>query len=190
PASDDEIEQLLAQWKAARKRRSTAYVPAALKYHSVDAPSRAELQLVELQRQAALYIAKELGLDSEDLGISTTSRTYQNAIDRRRDRINDVLAPFLPAITDRLSMGDLTRRGYRVTFDLDDFLKVNPTERWGMYEKALNLGVMDVAEVRAREDLPPAEPAVAEPPVTAATDATHRFDRSGLPFADVATAEF
>src|SRR5690606_39696922 len=65
----------------------------------------------------------------------------------------------------RLSMGDVTRRGYRVTFDLDDYLKANPTERWLMYEKAINLGVMDVAEVRAREDLPPAEPAVAEPPV-------------------------
>lgn len=190
PASDDEIEQLLAQWKAARQRRSTAYVPAALEYHSVDSPSPAELQLVELQRQATLDIANALGLDPEDIGISTTSRTYQNAIDRRRDRINDVLAPFMRAITDRLSMGDVTRRGYRVTFDLDDYLKANPTERWLMYEKALNLGVMDVSEVRAREDLPPAEPAVTEPPVTASTDATHRFDRSGLTFADVATAEF
>src|SRR5690606_1935420 len=163
--------------------------PAALEYHTVDAPSPAELQLVELQRQAALDLANALGLDPEDIGISTTSRTYQNAIDRRRDRINDVLAPFMRASTDRLSMGDVTRRGYRVTFDLDDYLKANPTERWGMYEKAIQLGVMDVAEVRAREDLPPTEPAAAEPPVTASTDATHRFDRSGLTVADVAPAE-
>lgn len=36
---DEEIDEILAKWKAARKRRSTAYIPAALKYHAVDAPS-------------------------------------------------------------------------------------------------------------------------------------------------------
>jgi phage portal protein BeeE len=117
----------------------------------VDSPSPADLQLVELQKQAALDIANALGVDPEELGISTTSRTYANAVDRRRDRINDVLSPFMRAITDRLSMGDVTRRGHRVEFDLDDYMKSNPTERWSVYKIAKEMGVMLVDEIRAEE---------------------------------------
>lgn len=155
PASDADVLDILRKWRAARRRRSTGYVPAALKYNTVDQPSPAELQLVELQKQAGLEIANLLGVDPEELGISTTSRTYANAVDRRRDKVNDVYAPLMRALTDRLSMGDVTRRGYRVAFDLNDYMKSNPTERWSVYDKAVALGVMDAPEIRAAEGLPP-----------------------------------
>lgn len=204
PADDDEITEILDQWRDSRRRRATGYVPAALKYNTVDAPSPADLQLAELQKQAALDIANAFGVDPEDLGVSTTSRTYANAVDRRRDRINDVLAPYMRAITDRLSMGDTTKRGNRVVFDLDDYLKSNPTERWGVYEKALNLKVMTVDEVRAEEGLPAAmvgEPEPTSPPqggqlpepdsVNAAGGLVLRFgDSPKLQFADVPVAQF
>jgi HK97 family phage prohead protease len=168
PVDDADVADILAAWKAARKRRSTAYVPASLKYNSVDSPSPADLQLPELQRQAGLEIANALGIDPEDLGISTTSRTYSNVIDRRQDRINEVLAPFMRAITQRLSMGDVTRRGHRVLFDLDDYLKANPTDRWNVYKTATDIGAITVDEIRAEENLPPlppdAEPAPAPAP--------------------------
>ncbi len=163
PASDDDVADILAKWKAARKARSTAYVPQSLKYNSVDSPSPADLQLVELQKQAGLDIANALGIDPEDLGISTTSRTYANAVDRRRDRINDVLSPFMRAITDRLSMGDVTRRGHRVVFDLDDYMKANPTERWNVYQVAEGMGAMTVEEIRAEEGMPALPATDAEP---------------------------
>lgn len=154
PASDEEIKEILSNWKQARQTETTAYVPAALGYNTVNTPSPADLQLVELQKQVGLDLANALGVDPEDLGISTTSRTYANAVDRRVDRINDVLSPYMRAITDRLSMGDVTKRGYRVAFNLDDYMKSNPTERWAVYEAAKNLGVMDVAEIRKAEGLP------------------------------------
>jgi HK97 family phage prohead protease len=169
PVGDEDVADILAQWKSARKRRSTAYVPASLKYNSVDSPSPADLQLLELQRQAGLEIANALGIDPEDLGISTTSRTYSNVIDRRQDRINEVLSPYMCAITQRLSMGDVTRRGHRVLFDLDDYLKANPTDRWSVYKTATDIGAITVDEIRAEEDLPPlpAEPAPAPTPASA-----------------------
>ena len=156
--ADDEVNDILAKWKNARKKRSTAWVPRAMKYNSVDTPSPQELQLVELQKQAALDIANALGIDPEDLGVSTTSRTYANAVDRRRDRINDVLSPYMLAITQRLSMGDVTRRNHRVIFDLDDYLRANPTERWAVYGIAIDKGVMSPEEVRAEENMPPGAP--------------------------------
>jgi HK97 family phage prohead protease len=196
PVDDDDIKDSLSKWKTSRKERSTAYVPAALKYNTVDSPSPADLQLVELQRQASLDIANALCVDPEDLGVSTTSRTYANAVDRRRDRINDVLSPYMRAITDRLSMGDVTRRGHRVAFKLDDYMKANPTERWGVYEKALDKGVMTVEEIRAEEGLPAVqagEPTPA-PDVPAAVDAHRRagmtFDSSGIQFADLPLTSF
>jgi len=162
---DDEVASILAEWKAQRKKRGTAWIPLSMKYNSVDAPSPAELQLVELQKQASLDIANALGIDPEDLGISTTSRTYANAIDRRRDRINDVLAPYMRAITDRLSMGDVTRRGNRVEFLLDDYMKANPTERWACHKIAKEIGVFSPEQIRVKEGEEPGAPKPPPAPV-------------------------
>ncbi|KAB1925145.1 phage portal protein [Micromonospora noduli] len=163
PADDDDVRDMLVDWKRARKERSTAYVPMSLKYNAVSAPSPRDLQLVELQKQAGLEIANAFGVDPEDLGISTTSRTYANNVDRRRDRINDVLAPYMRAITDRLSKGDITKRGYTVEFRLDDYLKSNPTERWATYTAALKLGAITVEEIREAEGWPALPASATEP---------------------------
>jgi len=200
PASDDDIRQILTDWKSARKERGTGYVPAALKYATVATPSPAELQLVELQRQASLDIANALGVDPEDLGVSTTSRTYANAVDRRLDRINEVLKPYMRAITDRLSMNDVTRRGYYVTFDLDDYMKSNPTERWAVYKIASELGVLDVDEIREKEGMPAGapepepepdpDPTAAEPALAASRGRLVTFDTTGVTFADLPLETF
>jgi phage head maturation protease len=185
-AEDEDIEKILSAWHASRQRESTAYVPEALDYNTVNTPSAADMQLVQLQKQVGLDLANALGVDPEDLGVSTTSRTYANVIDRRRDRINDVLAPYMRAITDRLSMPDVTKRGYRVLFDLTDYMKSNPTERWATYTAGKNLGVYTVNDIRRMEGLPPLpggdeQPAPQEePPVTndvqADSPAALRFD--------------
>ena len=162
--TDDQVKAILNQWKAERKKRGTAYVPGSLEYHDVEAPSPQQLQLVELQKQASLDMANALSIDPEDLGISTTSRTYANAVDRRRDKINDVLSSFMLAITQRLTMGDVTRRGHRVAYDLDDYMRANPTERWNVYKAAFEMvdgegrRAMTIDEIRAEESMPPAKP--------------------------------
>lgn len=149
---DDEVRSILSSWIAARKKRSTGYVPETLKYNTVQAPNPQELQLVGLMERAALDIANAIGVDPEDLGISTTSRTYQNATDRRQDRVNDVLSGYMRAITDRLSMADVTRGGYRAYFDLDDYMRADPTTRWAVNKTAFEIGATDIAEIRERED--------------------------------------
>ncbi|MER5703483.1 phage portal protein [Micromonospora sp. NPDC002296] len=167
PVDDDEVEAILRKWVDARRRRATGYVPAALKYNTVDTPSPADLQLEELQRRASLELANALGLDPEDLGISTTSRTYQNATDRRQDRVNDVLSPYMRAITDRLSMGDVTRRGHLVRFDLDDYMRADPRTRWDVYEKQQQMGATTVEEIRDAERKPPLPAAITPAPAPA-----------------------
>lgn len=151
---DDEIREFLGTWRSSRRNRSTAFVPEGVEYHATEDPTPADLQLAELEKGAGLGIANAMGIDPEDLGISTTSRSYQNAVDRRRDRINDVLALFMRAITDRLTMPDVTPEGYYVQFNLDDYMKSNPTERWGVYKIAIEQGVLTETEVRVMENIP------------------------------------
>jgi HK97 family phage prohead protease len=159
PADDEEIAQLLASWREARADHSEGYVPASLVYNTITNPSPSDLQLVELQARATLDLANAIGLDPEDLGISTTSRTYQNATDRRQDRINDVLAPYMRAITDRLSMDDVTRAGYRVAFDLSNYLKADPVTRATVAQTLHGLGAITIDEIRASDGRPVLTPA-------------------------------
>jgi HK97 family phage prohead protease len=169
PIDDTEVLSILADWKSARKKRSTAWVPQSMKYNSVTQPSPRELQLAELDKAAGLQLANALGVDPEELGISTTSRTYSNVIDRRQDRINDVLSPYMLALTQRLSMGDVTRQGHQVLLDLDDYLRANPTERWSTYEVAHRIGAITVDEIRTEERMPPLPGEVDPPPEPAPT---------------------
>lgn len=155
PESDEDLEEFMGDWRTARKDRATAYVPWQYEYNSVSSPSPADLQLAELMRAVGLDLANAMGLDPEDLGISTTSRTYANNVDRRQDRVNDVLSPYLLAISQRLSMPDVTRRGYQVIFLLDEYLKANPTDRWNVYQVAKNMGALTVEEIRQKEKEPP-----------------------------------
>jgi hypothetical protein len=169
PMDDDEIPGFLAEWQARRKRRSTAWIPGNVKRVDVNSPSPAEIQLVELQRQVTLEIANGLGVDPEDLGVSTTSRTYFNAADRRMSKINETYAPYMSAITQRLSMGDVTRRGYDVRFDLTDYLKPDPVAQVAYWKGLEEMGVTDADEIRGKVGLsgpapkPKAAP-VAPPP--------------------------
>jgi phage portal protein BeeE len=79
--------------------------------------------------------------------------TYSNVSDERRTLIDFSLRPIMTAIEQRLTMDDITLRGYRVRFDLDDFLRGNALERADVYQKLIPLGVMTVDEARAMEDL-------------------------------------
>lgn len=194
---DTAVQAALDAWEEARQTRADGYVGAGLKYTPMSW-NPAELQLAEGRQHAVLEIARATGIDPEDLGVSTTSRTYANAIDRRIDFVNQTLAPYAKAISDRLSMGDVTPRGQYVCVDLDDFLKADPTTRWGTYQVGTAIGALTVEEVREAEELPAMTPAqradaapdpVPQSTVDASQPATATFARAdGISFDTEATA--
>lgn len=155
---DDAVVDLLRKWKAARQANTVGYVPDGFELHTVDIMNPKDLQLIEIEKSATLNIANILGLDPEDFGISTTSRTYQNAIDRRQDRINECFAPYMAAIEQRLSLGDVTKRGQRVCFDLGGFLKANPTDEAAIVTQLVAAKVITPDEGRERLNLPEMTP--------------------------------
>lgn len=154
PADDDDIAELLQAWKAARRAGSTAYVPAALQYN-VGGWDPQKLQLHEARQHAVLEIARSAGVDPEELGVSTTSRTYANQFDRRKAFLDFTLGPYMTAVQDRLSMPDVSQRGYVARFNLSAFLRSDDLTRYTAYEKGLAVGAIDPTEVRDLEDRPP-----------------------------------
>lgn len=161
PASDEdpfetdaEVIEFLNSWKAKRASGSTGYVPAGLEYKT-NSISPKDLQLVEAREMAITEIARLTGVDAEELGISTTSRTYFNAQDRRRHLLDFVFGPYRRSIESRLSMPDVTPRGYTVRFDTAEFARADDFETAQTEEILLRSGVLDVDEVRARRNLPP-----------------------------------
>lgn len=148
PPEDEDLDAILGQWATQRRLRATAKVPTGLQYHEGNSISAADLQLVELQRQVTLEIANGCGVDPEDLGLSTTSRTYFNAQDRRISKVNETYAPMMAAITDRLSMGDVTKRGYAPRFDLTDYLKADALTQAQVAQTLISAGIGEPDDFR------------------------------------------
>lgn len=162
---DEEVDGFLADYGAMRQTRPFGWIPGQVKRSDVASPSPKDLTLADLQEKVTLAIANGLGVDPEDLGVSTTSRTYQNAVDRKQDKVNRVYAPYMTAITDRLRMGDVTMRGYAPAFDLTDYLKSDPVTQAAYWKALKDMGVTDAAEIRGMAGLsgpPPAAPATTQ----------------------------
>lgn len=152
---EDDVEGILDDWQAARQARATGYVPAVLKYN-VAGWNPEQLQMAEARQHAVLEIARLAGVDPEELGVSTTSRTYANQFDRRKQFIDFTLGGYRQAIEDRLSMGDVTPRGYTAKFDLSAFLRSDDKTRYETYEIGQRVGAIDgPTEVRELEGKPP-----------------------------------
>ena len=159
-ATEEEIEaaytaaKFLAEWRTRRQSETTAWVPGGLDYEQL-AWDPEKLQLSDARQHAVLEIARLMGLDPEDVAVSTTSRTYFNAETKRRDRVDFTLGMYLKAISDRLSMPDVTPRGQVTRFDTDLFTMTDTKTRLETYEIGLRIGLWDEDEIRAKEGLPP-----------------------------------
>lgn len=182
PMPDDQIDSLLAEYRAMRRLSPVAWLPGNVKRLDVNQPSPADMQLVELQRQVTLEIANGLGVDPEDLGVSTTSRTYANIVDRRTDKINRVYAPIMAAITQRLSMGDVTPHGWRVDFDLTEYLRADPLTQAQYWTSLHAMGAITPQEVRNMAKIPGRAPTVEPAPVSRETSPAAALPPAGSTF--------
>ena len=150
---DTFIAGLLDKWEANRRRRVWGYVGAALEAKTLQFDAE-QIQLADQRQHAVLEIARAAGVDPEDLGVSTTSRTYQNAEQRRMDLLDFTLRPFMEAIEERLSMRDVTPRGYYVKTNLDAFLRTDTKGRMETYTLGEPLGLYPPERLAELEDIP------------------------------------
>jgi HK97 family phage portal protein len=154
--SQEEVQSILAAWKSARERRSTAYLTSTLDYQPT-AFSPRDMMFVDAVQSTATQIARMMNVPAYYISADmNNSMTYANVQDERRQFVSLSLAPYVHAIQDRLSMDDITARGNIVKFDVEDaFLAVNALERLAVIEKMLTLGLITIEQAMEMENLSP-----------------------------------
>lgn len=150
----NQIGNLLASFKQARRDRSTAYTEGPIKLTTLGFDS-AQMQLTEGRSHSNGEIARLMGIPALYVGAETNSMTYSNVTSERRNLVDFSLRAFLDIIESRLSMDDVTPVGQHVRFDLDDFLRGNPDEQVDIAVKLLAGGIITVDEARELVDLAP-----------------------------------
>lgn len=150
----DSVAKLLASFKQARRDRSTAYTEGPIKLQTLGFDS-AQMQLVEARQYAANEIARLMGIPAWYVNAEASNFTYSNVSSERRTLVDFGLRPYLDIIESRLSMNDVTPNGNRVRFDMDDFLRGNPSEQSDIAIKLAQAGIITVDEARDMVDLAP-----------------------------------
>lgn len=158
--NEAEIQDFLTDYTAARKAGTVGFVPGGLNRVESKRMTAEELQLIGAREFGISEVSRLTGLNPNWLALNTTTRTYSNMTDERRDFIDFAAAPYLHAIEERLSLDDVIPRGQYVKWNLNGFLRSNTTERYGAYATALSNGFLTINEVRALEDLPELTPGV------------------------------
>jgi len=138
----------------ARKNRSIGYVPSALEFVETN-PNAVDLGLEQARQHAALEVGRLTGISPNRLGISVQSMTYSNVESENLNLYRETLMPFIKAIEERLSMGDVSKRGHYAKFSLAGFLRPDTKTRYESYKLAIEAGFMTIDEARAFEDWKP-----------------------------------
>ncbi|CAB4161704.1 portal_HK97, phage portal protein, HK97 family [uncultured Caudovirales phage] len=148
------VESLLNRWRAKRKSNATAYLTSTLEYKTVGFSPK-DMAYVDSIQFMATQIARACNLSAYWLDADiTTSNTYQNRIDVRKDLVDLTLRSFISSIEDRLSMDDICPRGQMVRFAVDEtFLRNDPITRLTVIEKMLQLQLIDLPEAKEMEGL-------------------------------------
>ena len=150
---EDDVQKVLDNWDQSRRSRVWAYVGQALEAKVLQFNAE-QIQLADQRQHAVLEIARAAGIDPEDLGVSTTSRTYQNSEQRRRDLLDFTLTAYMSAVEQRLSMRDVLPRGYETKTNLDAFLRADTKGRMEAYQIGSKVGAYTLPEIRELEDRP------------------------------------
>jgi hypothetical protein len=146
--TDAEVKGVLAEWRAARRENRTAWLNRAVTYDNVasDAEKR---QLVGLAQWTSSELARLLNLPPSRIGAPQGSgMTYTNVEADRRDLLDTSLSPFLAAIAQRLSMGDVTPSTQRAAFDLTAYLRGTTSELVSAGISAIDARLASREEVR------------------------------------------
>lgn len=152
--SEADITSLVTRWAAARRGRNggVAFTNSAIevKEHG----QAAENLLIGGRNAAAVDIARACGIPAGMIDADAgSSLTYQTIEGRNREFIDYGLAPYLSCVSARLGMDDITPRGRRVAFDLEEYLGGVPGT-FGAQDD--NAGVPSRAAVLDRPALAPA----------------------------------
>lgn len=154
--SEQEMSAILAQWKAARQKGSTAILTSTIDYQPTSFSPK-DMGYADLITQVTTQIARLCNIPAYYLSADeNNSMTYANVQDERKQLISLALQPYITAVESRLSMDDMTNTQNYVRFAVDDtFLRADTMARLNAIEKMISLGLITVEQAQQMEDLSP-----------------------------------
>lgn len=152
PGDKTKVDEMLDHFEEQTQRRAWAYMDGMKAQTLSWSPE--QMALTAQRDQAVLEIARLGGVDPEELGVSTTSRTYANSETRRLDLIDFTLIMYVTAIEDRLKMDDVSQPGRRAVYDYSGFLRSDTLSRLQAYAEGLKIGVYTPERIAQIERIP------------------------------------
>lgn len=122
PLDGDELAELASAWQQARKVSAVGALNSSVKWVEFQSdPSK--LQLVEARQHAMLSLADVANIPPFLVGAPTNnSMTYTNAQDSQWLLYKYACAPYIQALSERLSMDDILPRGRFCRLDVSEFV--------------------------------------------------------------------
>ena len=154
--SDEEAEQYLANFAANRQKYGLAWLEG-VKYEK-QALTPGELQLVEARANVATDVARLFNVPVAMIGASPSGNAsallYANLAQQLSLLLVDAVSPHLATIEATLS--DAIPRGQSIAFDVQTFLRSDPTAASDYVIALVGAGLISLDEGRSMLGIPPA----------------------------------
>jgi hypothetical protein len=149
--AEQKIDQMLERWMRGRRKYGVGYTSKGIK--ATAHGQRLEQLLIEGQKRADLMLVRKMSAPAwvADVAVDGSSITYNSRASRNWELIDLLCAPFMSAIVDRLSLGDVTPRGWLTKFDTDDLTKPDQKTRFETYEIGKRAGFVTNDQINAWE---------------------------------------
>lgn len=124
PLLQTEVDELVARWSEARQGKygGVAYTNKSIKV--IEHGAANEHLLVQGRNAAAVDVARLMGIPAAliDAQAQAGSLTYETTQSRNAEFLDYCLAPYLAAISSRLSQDDISPKGTTVGFEIEKVL--------------------------------------------------------------------
>lgn len=147
----EQIEELLENWSAARRRRGVAFTPKGIK--AIPHGQHQSQLLIEGRRAISLDLVRHMNLPAwaASTAVEGATMTYDNRSMRNWELIDLTMAAYFAAVAGRLSLPDVTARGQLVGIDTDQLTRPDQATRFSTYETGLRAGFIDQAWIDQQE---------------------------------------
>lgn len=151
--TDEQIKQLIASWNKARETSGVGYSSGAIEVKALGQVG--EQLMIDGRRAITLELLRHMGAGSNPEIVAAaadgSTLNYTNKASREQALIDNVLALYMTAIEDRLSLDDISVRGRRVAFNTDVLTREDTATRYANYKLGKELELWTTPEIRKNE---------------------------------------
>ena len=150
----DEAKELVAGFQASRRENGVAFLQGVS--YSREALTSADLQLVEARANVATDVARLWNVPVAMIGASpsggASALLYSNLSQQLAILVSSAVAPYLRTVEDTLA--DVTPRGQSVAFDVQTFLRSDPSAAADYAIALFAAGLVSLEEARGYLGIP------------------------------------